>query len=71
MDVGGEDARALIVTIHDDNTDAPTRTHEQAILMKERRMVATAERLEADFNKVHTKIPRFPRGLRGIGGDDG
>ncbi|GJN39811.1 hypothetical protein PR202_gb28954 [Eleusine coracana subsp. coracana] len=70
MDAGGEDARALIVTIHDSNNDAPTRTHEQAILMKER-MVETAERLEADFNKVHTKIPRFPRGLLGIGGDDG
>ncbi|OEL15690.1 hypothetical protein BAE44_0023291 [Dichanthelium oligosanthes] len=34
-------------------------------------MAETTQKLEAEFTKVETKIHRFPRGLRGIGGDGG
>ncbi|RLN03332.1 hypothetical protein C2845_PM13G01680 [Panicum miliaceum] len=43
----------------------------QEILAIDERMGRTTRKLEADFSKVETKIHRFPRGLRGIGGDGG
>ena len=46
--------------------DVPT----QEILAIDERIATTTERLKADFKNVDTKIHRFPRDLRGIGGDN-
>ncbi|CAL4996631.1 unnamed protein product [Urochloa decumbens] len=43
----------------------------QEILAIDEKMAKTTQKLEADFSKLEAKIHRFPRGLRGIGGDGG
>ncbi|XP_062192463.1 UPF0481 protein At3g47200-like [Phragmites australis] len=61
------------IFIYDGRTPAQERAiliHDEASAISER-IATTTERLKADFDKVQTKIHRFPRGLRGIGGDNG
>ncbi|KAL6605886.1 hypothetical protein ACP70R_041539 [Stipagrostis hirtigluma subsp. patula] len=50
---------------------ADTRKGEHEILVAmEERMHKTTERIESHFSMMHTRIQRFPRGLRGVAGDD-
>ncbi|XP_062192464.1 UPF0481 protein At3g47200-like [Phragmites australis] len=70
------DAGTTTILIHDGPTPAQERAiliHDvptQEILAIDERIATTTERLEADFENVDTKIHRFPRDLRGIGGDN-
>ncbi|KAF8722603.1 hypothetical protein HU200_022438 [Digitaria exilis] len=63
------DARTIILI------DVPRRADDavpmQEILAIDEKMATTTRKLEADFSNVEARIHRFPRGLRGIGGDGG
>ncbi|CAN6205591.1 unnamed protein product [Urochloa humidicola] len=73
MDMDANNSRTIL--IHDVPAQR-VRANDDAVPMQEilaidERMARTTQKLEADFSKVESKIHRFPRGLRGIGGDGG
>ncbi|KAF8672464.1 hypothetical protein HU200_049677 [Digitaria exilis] len=65
------DARTIILIDGVPRPRADDAVPMQEILAIDEKMATTTRKLEADFSNVEARIHRFPRGLRGIGGDGG